>query len=237
MLRIHLISGPRNISTALMYSFAQRADTEVVDEPFYACYLTRSCVEHPGKTDVLQHQSAEPEVVWSQLFSVREKPVLFIKNMSHHLATIELGRLDQLQHVFLIRDPAKIIASYAKVIPNMSLKDIGIEFQTSLFFELWGNTGKQPRIVDADVVLGNPRGLLSSLCEQLNIPFEESMLSWTPGPKRFDGVWAKYWYTNVHRSTGFEPPQAESQLPAHLMNVYHEALSYYQKLLPFCLKP
>ncbi len=38
-LRIHVWSGPRNVSTALMYSFAQRADTRVVDDPRYAHYL------------------------------------------------------------------------------------------------------------------------------------------------------------------------------------------------------
>ncbi len=40
--RICLWSGPRNISTALMYSFAQREDTLVLDEPLYAHYLASS---------------------------------------------------------------------------------------------------------------------------------------------------------------------------------------------------
>ena len=52
-LRINLCSGPRNVSTALMYAFAQRSDTHVVDEPLYAHYLQVTGAQHPGRDNIL----------------------------------------------------------------------------------------------------------------------------------------------------------------------------------------
>jgi len=53
-------ASPRNISTAMMYSFAQRKDVVVVDEPFYAYYLknVNPKTSHPGKTEILNSQSS-----------------------------------------------------------------------------------------------------------------------------------------------------------------------------------
>ncbi len=51
--RINMISGPRNISTAMMYSFRSRPDTSVFDEPLYANYLRVSGIEHPGREETM----------------------------------------------------------------------------------------------------------------------------------------------------------------------------------------
>src|SRR5690242_996759 len=133
MTYINLISGPRNISTALMYSFAQRSDTLVSDEPFYACYLSRTKANHPGKEEVLQVQSADDAIVWQQILQKKEKPIFFIKNMAHHIEVINDQFLSQCVNIFLIRDPRQIIASYAQVIDNPTLRDIGIEYEYQLF--------------------------------------------------------------------------------------------------------
>ena len=59
-------SGPRNISTTMMRSFENRADTQVVDEPFYASYLARSGADHPFREEILAAQPTayEDALAW-----------------------------------------------------------------------------------------------------------------------------------------------------------------------------
>lgn len=237
MIRINLISGPRNISTALMYSFAQRSDTTVLDEPFYAFYLHQSGVYHPGKEDVLKTQPLDYKEVYAALYQEWEKPVLFIKNMAHHLELMDEALLAGLTNVFLIRNPRQIIASYAQVIEAPTLRDIGIEYQASLFKRLKAN-GQDPVVLDSAGVVEHPTTILRQLCARVGLPFEEAMLQWPAGPKSYDGVWAPHWYANVHRSTGFEQqPTSSRPLPPSLESLNNTAQRYYEMLLPFSLQP
>jgi hypothetical protein len=235
--RIHLISGPRNISTALMYSFAQRPDTAVVDEPFYAMYLAKTNLDHPGKSEVLASQSSFEDEVVNELMSFHEKPVLFIKNMAHHIAYTNEKYLSQCVNVFLIRNPRQIISSYAQVIEKPTLADIGIAYQYSLFEKLRAS-GNEPIVVDSELLLQDPVDVLRKICDKAGLQFYEEMLRWEPGPKPYDGVWATHWYANVHKSSGFEKqPTSDRVLPDSLQNIYTQALVYYEKLLPFSIKP
>jgi len=234
---INLVSGPRNISTALMYSFAQRPDTRVFDEPFYACYLRHTGLDHPGREEVLQQQSSDPEVVVGSIFSTSNKPVSFIKNMAHHMAFVPAGFAERTINVFLIRNPAQILASYAQVIETPTLADIGVEYQFTLLHRLRAQ-GKQPIVLDSSAILADPESVLIKVCAYLDIPFMKDMLKWPSGPKSFDGIWAKYWYKNVHTSSGFQPQATSNRpLPARLSKLNEEAQYYYQALVPFAVQP
>ena len=235
MIYLNLISGPRNISTALMYSFAQRSDTDVIDEPFYACYLSRTQANHPGKEDVLNSQSSDEEVVKSEIFQQGIKPVLFIKNMAHHIEVVGDDFLSLCINVFLIRDPKQLIASYAQVIDNPTMRDIGVEHEYQLFQKV---SSQKSIVIDSGLLLQNPESVLRQLCDRLGIKFESKMLQWKAGPKEYDGVWAPHWYANVHRSTGFErQATSDRPLPKQLESLYQTASVYYQKLLKHALKP
>jgi len=237
MIRINLISGPRNISTALMYSFAQRHDTTVLDEPFYAFYLHESGVYHPGKEDVLKAQPLDYKTVYAAVYGEWPKPVLFIKNMAHHLELMDETYLDGLTNVFLIRNPRQIIASYAQVIEAPTLRDIGIAYQASLFKRL-KEAGQDPLVLDSAGVVADPTATLRQLCARVGIPFDVAMLRWPAGPKPYDGVWAPHWYANVHRTSGFEQQATSSRpLPPHLEALNEQAQVHYQALLPFSLRP
>jgi hypothetical protein len=233
---LNLVSGPRNISTALMYSFAQRTDTKVMDEPYYALYLTKSGADHPGREDVLHAQSANENVVTNEIMSLKDVPVVFIKNMAHHMEVMEDPLIKGATHIFLIRDPRQIIASYAQVIERPVMRDIGIEYQYGLFEKL-KKTGATPVVIDSGLLLENPSSVLKQLCHSCSIGFQSEMLQWKAGPKEYDGVWATHWYKNVHRTTGFQLQTTSSRtLPAHLNHLYQQAKGYYEKLLPFSLK-
>ena len=204
MKRICLWSSPRNISTAMMYSFAQRDDTIVVDEPLYAHYLKATNSDHPGKEEVLQSQNANADKVIEEIILADyDKPVVFFKQMTHHLVNIDLDFLSKTDNIIFIRDPKQIIASYAQVRNKVTMQDIGIEMQWFLF-----NHFKQNNlsciVLDSNEILKSPQNVLQQLCNALKISFTEKMLHWPAGPKSYDGVWAKYWYDNVHQSIGFE---------------------------------
>lgn len=233
---LNLISGPRNVSTALMYSFAQRTDTDVLDEPFYAVYLHKTRAAHPGADKVLQSLPVEEAIVRERIAAPRHKPVLFLKNMAHHLEVLDDPFIGEAINIFLIRDPAQILASYARVIARPVMRDIGLAYQYSLFARLQ-RRGRQAVVIDSGILLANPEAILANVCDHCGLTFEQRMAHWPAGPKPYDGVWASYWYENVHRSTGFENhPTISPPLAPHLLGLLKEANGFYEKLLPFALK-
>ena len=231
--RICLWSGPRNVSTALMYAFAQRGDTHVIDEPLYAHYLynTDRAGAHPGTAAVMASMSTDGEqVVRDVILGPCEKPVLFMKQMAHHLIDIDLRFLQQTLNVFLVRDPREMLPSLTKVIGKPTLADTGLKTQHDLLVDLRA-AGQSPPILDARLLLEDPSGVLYRLCERLGLPFEAGMLSWCAGGNAADGVWAKYWYQNVHRSTGFAPYRPKSQpFPVELTDILEACSPYYDAL-------
>ncbi|MEQ8703041.1 MAG: hypothetical protein RIC19_03930 [Phaeodactylibacter sp.] len=237
--RINAWSSPRNISTALMYAFRQRNDTTVVDEPLYAHYLTHGQTEavHPGASDILESQLNEgDEVVRKVLMGAYEAPVVFFKQMTHHLVAMDESFLQHMDNIMLIRDPRAIIASYAKVIPNPGIDDIGVEQQYYLFQKLQA-MGTLRAVVDARQLLLNPPGVLRQLCTCLGLAFDESMLEWPAGPCPEDGVWASHWYGRVHTSTGFQPyTERTYELPPALEGLARQCAPYYHTLFEVALK-
>lgn len=229
---ISMWSGPRNISTALMYAFAQRSDTLAFDEPLYAHYLSKiDHIQHPGQAEVLATMEQDGNKVM-QTFLTTEyaKPIVFLKQMSHHLIHLKEDFLGKMKHILLIRDPYEVILSFSKVISNPTLQDIGIQQAYEIHQKL-ATLGQTPPVLDGKELLLNPPKVLQKLCVALDIPFEKNMLSWPAGPKKEDGCWAKYWYKGVHQSTGFKAytPKTEA-LPEHLLPLLEKAQPYYEAL-------
>ncbi|UCF69564.1 MAG: HAD family hydrolase [Acidobacteriota bacterium] len=227
-------SGPRNISTALMRSWGNRGDTFVCDEPLYAHYLHETRVDHPGRDEVLEAQDSDWRRVVARLTGdiPNGKTVFYQKHMAHHLLP-NIGRewLGALRHAFLIRDPGEMLTSLIRVTPEPGLADTGLPQQWELFEKVRADTQTTPPVIDARDVLEDPRGVLERLCSSLGVPFDEAMLSWPSGPRDTDGVWGKYWYHNVWRSTGFEPYRAKPDaVPERLRAVHEQCLSFYQRL-------
>ncbi|MEM1214665.1 MAG: hypothetical protein AAGJ82_03200 [Bacteroidota bacterium] len=232
--RIHLWSSPRNISTALMYSFAQRSDTTVVDEPLYAWYLahTSTAAEHPGVPDIMASQSADgTQVTREVLCGHAPTSVVVFKQMTHHLLHLDRQPLHAAQHVLLIRDPRAILNSYRKVVNAPTAADIGVPQQDE-WYDYLVEQNLLTAIVDAKRLLSDPPTVLRALCDKLAIPFESDMLQWPAGARPEDGVWAKYWYHNVHQSTGFQPyVEREITLPPALEEVALACQPHYERLL------
>ena len=235
--RICLFSSPRNVSTALMYSWAQRPDTVVVDEPLYGHYLRVSGAAHPGREDILAYMECDAKKVIEKVMLGRYKqPIVFFKHMAHQTIELDTSFMAEMDNLFFIRDPKKIIASYNKVIKNPTLEDIGIKKQWELY-RLAKEKGYSHLILDSGELLANPQRVLIHICLALGIPFYPEMLQWTAGARPEDGIWARYWYNSVHGSVGFERMKSEdAELSAAGQALYLEALPFYDELFMASVK-
>ena len=232
--RIAMWSGPRNLSTAMMYSFAARGDCQVWDEPFYAAYLQKTGMDHPMRDEVIAAGLADSRAVASACLAPlnAEQSLFYQKHMTLHMVPeFDRGFMRGLTNVFLIRHPARVIASYAKKREAPELADIGFVQQAELFDEVADWLGHAPLVIDSADIRATPRETLSRLCASLNIPFTDRMLRWPAGPKPFDGVWAPHWYNAVHASTGFDEPEADlPTLSPEFQRLCDLALPYYERL-------
>ena len=232
--RINLWSSPRNISTALMYSFAQRTDAAVVDEPLYAHYLVNQTTgaRHPDRELILASQDNDGKrVVQQMLHGEYGRPTVIFKQMTHHLVKLDRSFLVRMDNVLLIRNPRAILASFNRVVEQVTAADIGVPQQYDLFQQLIA-AGREPAVVDARRLLLDPAGVLKKLCNRLNLNWQPTMLRWPAGPRPEDGVWAPHWYANVHRSTGFQPYQEKTYaLSPQLEEIATTVAPLYQSML------
>lgn len=239
-IRIAMWSGPRNISTALMRAWENRPDTFVHDEPFYACYLAATGVDHPGREEIIAADESDWRQVVERIAHAPLPPgksVYYQKHMTHHmLEEMDLAWLDRVTNCFLLRSPAEVINSYRKVRPDFTLFDIGFAQQRRIFHAVREMTGHIPPVIDSRDVLEDPAAVLARLCEAIGVPFDACMLSWPAGPRSSDGVWAKYWYANVEASTGFAPyrPRTET-VPDDLRDILAEAEEIYAEMYRYRL--
>lgn len=212
--RIAMWSGPRNLSTAMMYSFAARGDCAAWDEPFYAAFLAATGLDHPMTAEILAAGEADPARVAARCAGDAPggEPFFYQKHMTHHMVPgFPLEFMDACTNVFLIRHPARVIASYLAKRENPTLEDLGFVQQAALFDRVADRTGKAPVVVDSADIRANPPAVLERLCAAIGLPWTDAMLHWPAGPKPFDGAFAPHWYGAVHRSTGFDA--AEGPVP------------------------
>ncbi|MFZ1727096.1 MAG: HAD family hydrolase [Albidovulum sp.] len=233
-MKIAMWSGPRNLSTAMMYAFAARGDCAVRDEPFYAAYLKATGLDHPMAPDIIASQETDPaRVARTCAGSIPGgKPLFYQKHMTvHMIPAFDRGFMAYCTSVFLIRHPARVVASYAAKREAPTLLDIGFVQQAELFDEVAHRTGHAPLVVDSHDIRENPRATLGVLCVALGIPFTAKMLHWPAGGHPDDGVWAPHWYGAVHRSTGFADPEGPLPLLTGAdKRLAEAAMPYYQRL-------
>jgi len=223
-MKIAMWSGPRNLSTAMMYAFGNRKDFKVWDEPFYAAYLAETGIDHPMRQEILATYETDDCAVSNSIQD--EKGSLFLKLMSFHMRPgFSFSWADECVHIHLIRHPARVIASYVEKRERPNLTDIGFEHQAELYQRFPGP------VVDSFDIRSDPMRTLGKLCAEIELPFDLKMLSWAPGPKPFDGLWAEHWYDAVHRSAGFSGPEgAIPELDEASADLMQAALPFYEDL-------
>ena len=234
--RICLWSGPRNISTSLMYSFAQLSNCKVVDEPLYAHYLSHLSEDererHPAASDIMASMEQDGAKVVEMMTGDFGEPteVLFFKNMTHHLPGIDRSFMKDVVNVILTRDPEDMLPSYDKVIQNPSLSDTGYDAHIELL-DYFNQEEITPIVVDSKSIQEDAERVLRELCKRADVEFDSAMLKWESGPKKEDGIWAKYWYSSTHNSTCFlKFTPKKSPFPQHLIPLLLQCKPLYKRL-------
>lgn len=233
---IAMWSGPRNLSTALMRSFGNRADvTTVLDEPFYASYLASTNKNHPLKDKVIKSQSTDIKLV-KELCRKKNKGLTYQKHMTHHIIDSNLNWIDPLCNCFLIRNPKLVVSSFMKSWEIGEFEDIGFSQQYSIFKYVINNLNSNPIVIDASSLRNNPKKILSKICKILNIKWDNNMLEWSSGLKTYDGIWAEHWYSSVMNSTQFKK---EKPKKINLSNdekiIVDKAMPIYEELYEYCI--
>ncbi len=238
MTNIAMWSGPRNISTAMMYSFANRADCEAWDEPFYGFSLKAKGNDHPMRDEIMTAMETDWDKLVVKCTSPTAKPLLYQKHMTHHmLQGYDRTFITRLTNAFLIRSPEKVLASYAQKWSDVDLEALGFVQQAEIFDMVAQKLGHAPPVVNSEDILNDPRGVLTKLCTACNIEFDDAMLNWPKGPKPCDGVWATHWYNAAWVSEGFSKPVAKppTTLPPALQKIADAAQPHYGRLYQYRL--
>ena len=221
-----------------MYSFAQRDDVRVVDEPLYGHYLRATGADHPGRDEIIAAMNCDGDAVMAGLLAEQAQDPgrrLFLKHMAHHLVDIDLSFLQNTCNVFLIRDPREMLPSLTIQLPHARLADTSLWQQWDLFESL-SAAGRPPAILDSRELLLDPPGVLRQLCEYIGLPYTDAMLRWEAGARSEDGVWAPHWYHAVHRSTGFAHYRAKEGFPPELQPLLDECKPWYDKLYSHAIR-
>ena len=235
--RINLWSGPRNISTATMYAFAQRSDTCVYDEPLYAHYLKNTSADeyHPGAEEILADMENDGKKVIQMMRGKHHQPIAFFKQMTHHLVSLDWSFIDEMTNLILTRDPVDMLPSYAQQVATPTMVDVGYAAHLELI-EYLQKIDQEIIVLDARKVLENPQKVFTKLCAKIDIPFDAVMLNWSAGPRPEDGIWAKYWYKNVHQSTGFGEYRKKTEpFPEKLKPLLAQCQPIYDQLQKWVL--
>lgn len=233
-MKIAMWSGPRNLSTAMMYSFSARGDCAVWDEPFYAAYLAQTGLVHPMQTEILAAGEIRADVVARRCTEdgPNGAPHFYQKHMTHHMVPgVPRDWMKSCVNVFLIRHPARVIASYAAKRENPTLDDLGFSQQLELFEVARAQTGSDPAVLDTSDLRQDPAQMLEKLCAEIGLSYTDRMLTWPKGTHPDDGAWAPHWYGAIHNSSGFAG--AEGPLPnieKPLQPVLQAALPIYERL-------
>lgn len=231
-MRIAMWSGPRNLSTAMMYAFGARDDFAVMDEPFYAAYLAASGADHPMTAEIIAAHESDPHRI-AETCKRDGTPHIYMKHMPHHmLPDFPLDWASDCVNVHLIRHPARVIASYAAKREAPTLEDIGFVQQTELYNKLGGI------VIDSTDIRAQPKVMMRALCKSIDLPFDPAMLNWPAGPRVEDGIWAQHWYGAVHESTGIAGAEGPlPEVPQTLKPVLDAALPYYSGLHQLRISP
>jgi hypothetical protein len=235
---INMWAAPRNISTAMMYSWNQRSDTTVLDEPMYGHFLAITGTDHPMRDEVLAANPTDEQAVLELMFHGDvETPLLFIKNMAHHMEGMDPGLIDDVDSFILTRDPLEMLPSLRRALGRIpTVADTGYAVQVEILDRVVASD-RTPIVVDSAAVLKDPPAILMALCVALGIDFDPAMLSWPAGPKSIDGVWGPHWYKRLHTTTSFERPRSTSgPLPAELAQTFGTCKPLYERLTEYAIE-
>ncbi|KPJ76192.1 MAG: hypothetical protein AMJ54_12575 [Deltaproteobacteria bacterium SG8_13] len=233
---VALWTYPRTISTAFERVMMERGDFEVFHEPFSYLYYVHENAASIAQEHIDPNHPTTYSAIKQMLLYAAEKRPVFFKDMAAHCAGPLLADppfIARVTHTFLIRDPAKTIASYYAMNPNVTLSEIGCEQLQELFAAVERGQPQPPVVVDADDLEDSPAGIVEAYCRRLAIDFMPSSLQWQPQLPAKWKIWQK-WHADAAGSTGIrknvETFAVTPDNSAHLKSYYEHHLPFYRAM-------
>lgn len=240
---VALWTHPRSISTAFERVMMERGDFRILHEPFsYLYYVKGESASIDQQHVDLSHPTDYPGIRDHIEKAANEKPVFF-KDMCAHCNEQLVGDNDFLKRItntFLIRDPAKTIASFYAMNPKVTVAEIGLEQLAQVYTRVMAQEGEIPIVVDADDLENDPNGTINAYCRQLGIAFLPEAMTWDAEHKNEWDIW-KDWHRDAAQSTGIvknmETFEVTIDNSDHLRNYYDRLLPFYQQMYAKRIQP
>merc|ERR1719198_1672912 len=258
-----LWAPPRSLLTAVERALIEHPSIQVMHEPFgtphyWSSEATSTREANDQRTSTTYADVAE--LLWRSPLAPG-KTYLFSKNLSYYFAPHCLPRMSQMLgddysqvvHSFIIRHPAKAVASlyYKSCVDNEKTGYTHFDAQEAGFTamgDILDHVQKQPGaprcvIIDADDLLEDPEGVMSAYCAAVGLPFDKTMLSWQPGPvKELESPWSG-WTDDIINSSGINRKAKTSNLPPidalppDVQATIAEAMLVYERMHARRLRP
>jgi hypothetical protein len=221
----------------------ERGDLKVFHEPFsYFYYVHKGDATIPQEYVDPEHPRTYPDIK-QMILSAAEKGAVYFKDMAAHCfdhLVRDEAFIAQMHNTFLIRDPAKTIASYYALNPDVSEAEIGCEQLCRLFRRVTRIAQRTPVVVDADDLEDDPAGIVAAYCRHLNIPFIPESLQWKPEGSRKWKIWEN-WHRDAEQSTGIvknlETFSVTIDNSKFLKEYYDHHLPYYREMYRHRIAP
>ena len=240
-----LWATPRSTSTAFEWMMRMRGDLACFHEPYGEAWYQGEDARAPRLTaDSARKAGLSFATVTERLQQAARRRPVFLKDMPQFTDHLwNNGFLRQFRHSFLIRDPAKVLASLQRSwdkkgdTVGFTRNEIGFDEQRRLFELLEERTGEAPIVIDSDDLLEDPHGMVAAYCEAVGLPFIADALSWEPG-NRAEVLWYdgddSIWHETLKNSDGLKPqprkPVNISDLSSRLQDLYHDFMPHYRRL-------
>lgn len=177
----------------------ERGDMTALHEPFLDLYaghrieidgVAISTVE--GLLAALRDRVDGPALVFKETTDHRYEEVLRDQSF-----------LARARHVFLIRNPDEIVASYHALYPDMQRHEVGMETLHELHCAVADAGGHRPVVIDSDDLVASPAAVMAAYCDAVDLPFVPDALTWTPQDRP---EWRRTarWHRTTASSSGFE---------------------------------
>lgn len=232
---LFLWGPPRSLSTAFLRMMIERADHEVLHEPFssivvqgYTKVGDSIATTHDELLELLADRSRD-----RRIFVKETTEYDYLHNGGQHIPTIGL-------HTYIIRHPRSVIPSHYARNPKVTCAEVGYEHQAELARRAWDGTDEGPIVVEAENLVDDPVNTVADYCDHVGIPFLESALCWAPEDHQ---AWSRTteWHQDVARSSCFTQPRHDYTRTVDntplLAEYYRHHLPHYEFLRAWAREP
>jgi len=200
-----LWATPRSTSTAFEWMMRMRGDFVTLHEPFGPAYYRgedrRTSRPDENPIDVGRTYAS----TWQEILDARNQGRVFSKDFPNYVMHLADGDfLDHFQHTFLIRNPAKALASMYNQWDEFTMDEASFEDLHMMFDHVVHRYGDIPPVIDSDDLLDDTAGIVRAYCDAVGIPFIAEALEWDEGEREEVRWYGGTWHDSLSESTGLQ---------------------------------